>query len=69
MNMAKWLDERMDIDKLEDDAQELQICPNCEKKGLLIMTDEDEYGEYFREYRCLSCGFRRLVDLDDEEMD
>jgi|GEM_PF-3452001 len=67
--MAKWLDERMDIDKLEDDEQELQICPHCGKKGLIIMTDEDEYEEPYREYRCLSCGFRRLVDLDDEEID
>lgn len=69
--MAKLIDERMDIDKLEDDAQELEICPHCGKKGLLITTseDEDEFEEPYREYRCLSCGFRRLVDLDDEEID
>ncbi len=67
--MAKWLDERMDIDKLEDETEILEECPHCGKKGLIIITDEDEYGEAYREYRCLSCGFRGLVDLDEEDVD
>lgn len=67
--MAKWLDERMDIDKLEDETEILEECPHCGKKGLIIVTDEDEYGDPYREYRCLSCGFRGIVDLDEEEID
>lgn len=64
--MAKWLDERMDIDKLEDETDKLEECPHCRKKGLIIMTDEDEYGDLYREYHCLSCGLRGMVDLEEE---